>query len=557
MTLTDLLRQPAAAPKPGWLFSEQPRATWVWVMAIVTAIYLLVECGFNSRLLDVVGGMPDKETVERIEVRGRLISGMAVALMFWPWLFKVAAGRHLHWIATAMLLAAASTPLVWLTYMGERALVDKVVEHSSAEQRYLAVNLLTVQNALVVGGVELDDLPLSRAELAAPDGKTFLAVFPLLAYSTRNLEQKIRDQKAHMLRVVTDHLYGGLDKNYNRFLASREELIKRYNGDYLRGCDEYNQALARIGGEQQRAWSSYTGKLARRGLSPERVPPAYWRKVRNDVRSSGVPVSKDWDPADRRGFDVAIDRKIRSEAAQRFQSAVARHFDGAGVAPNLNQQAFFSHPVVQDNWRKQLRYEGTGVVLPVNLPGDSEAPAFFGRTVYQRVLDWHVQDKLKKFGAPASAFADGGKLQDLGLENMRAMAVPPIALAFSILGALIHVIKLALFLTQLAFARGFTYGFVKAVCVPVLALAMLGAFYFIPTSHIPRQPLFDYFEQRGATLYGDGEPNLGGRATVFFTRSVIQAQPVAYPVFEAVRVHVLGGYEFGYHPTTIADEHHE
>jgi len=554
---TERDKQAIRVSKPHWLFSSQPRAAWVWVMAIVTAAYLLVECGFNSRLLDVVGGMPDKETVEHIEVRGRLISGAAVALMAWPWLFKQARERGLHWIGTVLLLAVASAPLVAVTYVGERMLVDTVVQRSTPEQRYLAVNLLTVQNALVVGAVELDDLPLSRTQLAAPDGKTFLAVFPLLAYSTRNLEQKIHDQKAHMLRSVTDHAYGGLDENYNRFLLSREALIKRYNDDYLGGCDEYNRALGRIGAEQQRGWADYTRKLAGRGLSPERVPPAYWRKVRAQVRGMGVPVPNDWDPGDRGSFNAAIAHKVRGAADQRFRSAIASHFDGAGIAPNLDKRAFFAHAVVQDSWRKQLHYDETGVTLPIDLPGDREAPRFFERTVYARVLDWHVQDKLRKYGAPVEAFADGGRYQALGLESMRAMAVPPIALAFSIFGALIHMIKLALFLVQLAFQRAFTHGYVKVPCVIALALVLLGTFRFIPTSHIPQQPLFAYFEQRGATLGGDGEPTWRGRLAMFYTRSVIQAQPIAYPVFEAVRLHVLGGLEFGYHPTTIAQRSHE
>ncbi|TXG01939.1 hypothetical protein [Massilia arenae] len=556
MTLTERHAGSASAGD-GWLFSRQPRAAWVWVMAIVTGTYLLVECGFNSRLLDVVGGMPDKHAVEAIEVRGRLISGAAVALVLWPFLLRRGVHRGWHPLRTAAALLAISVPAIALTYHAERELVDAIVERSSPEQRYLAVNLLTVQNALVAGGVELANLPLTREQLAAPDGKTFLAVFPLLAYSTRNLEEKIREQKAHMLRSVTDRAYGGLDKNYNRFLASREELIKRYNEDYLVGCDKYNAALSGIGARQQRAWRDYTARLARRGLSPERVPPAYWRRVRDDVRANGVPVPKGWDPGDRGAFDDAIERKVRTSAMEEFHAAVARHFDGQRLAPNLDKRGFFSHPLVQDDWRRKLQYADTGVRLPIDLPSDREAPRFFERAVYEKVLDWHVQDKLKKHSAPVATFADDGRHQELGMDSMRAMVVPPVALAFSIMGALVHLIKLALFVVQLAFGRGFTYGLAKGAFVTGSSLALLGVFHFVPTSQIPHQPLYDYFEQRGAMLGGEGTPTLGGRAMVFYARSVIQVQPVAYPLFEAVRVHVLRGHDFGYRPTTIADDSHD
>lgn len=547
-------RAGAASAGEGWLFSRQPRAAWVWVMAIVTGAYLLVECGFNSRLLDVVGGMPGKHAVEAIEVRGRLISGVAVALVLWPFLLRRGARRGWHPLRTAAALLAISVPVIALTYHAERELVDAIVERSSPEQRYLAVNLLTVQNALVVGGVELANLPLTREQLAAPDGKTFLAVFPLLAYSTRNLEEKIREQKAHMLRSVTDRAYGGLDKNYNRYLASREELIRRYNEDYLGGCNEYNAALSGIGARQQHAWRDYTARLARRDLSPERVPPAYWRRVRDDVRANGVPVPKGWDPGDRGAFDDAIERKMRTSAMEEFHAAVARHFEGKRLAPNLDKRGFFSHPLVQDDWRRKLQYADTGVRLPIDLPSDREAPRFFERAVYEKVLDWHVQDKLKKHSAPVATFADGGRHQELGMDGMRAMVVPPVALAFSIMGALVHLIKLALFVVQLAFGRGFTYGLAKCAFVTGSSLALLGVFHFVPTSQIPHQPLYDYFERRGAMLGGEGAPTLVGRAMVFYARSVIQVQPVAYPIFEAVRVHVLRGHDFGYRPATIADD---
>lgn len=553
MTRTERWRGSASAVA-GWLVSPQPRAGWVWLMALVTGVYLLFEGGFNSRLLDVVGGMPNKAAVEQIEVRGRLISGAAVALVLWPFLLRRGTTHGWHSLRTALTLLAVSVPAIALTYISERALVDAIVERSSAEQRYLAVNLLTVQNALVVGGVELDNLPLSREQLAAPDGKTFLAVFPLLAYSTRNLEEKIRDQKAHMLRTVTDRSYGGLDRNYNRFLAARETLIQRYNEGYLPGCDDYNNALSGIGSKQQRAWRNYTARLARRDLSPERVPPAYWRKVRDDVRANGVPVPRNWDPADRNVFDSAIERKVRKSAVRQFRISVARHVEGGRLDPNLDKHGFFFHPVVQDNWRRQLGYADTKVRLPIDLPSDREAPRFFERAVYSKVLDWHVQDQLKKHGAPVAAFADGGKHRELGLDSMRAMVVPPVALAFSIMGTLIHLIKMALFLAQLAFARGCTHGLAKGAFVTGASLALLGAFHFIPTSHITRQPLYDYFEQRGAMLGGDGGATFGGRALVFYARSVIHVQPIAYPIFEAVRVNILRGHEFGYHPTAMTHD---
>ena len=39
-------------------------------MLVLTGIYLIVELGFNARLLDVVGGLASHDEIERIEVFG-------------------------------------------------------------------------------------------------------------------------------------------------------------------------------------------------------------------------------------------------------------------------------------------------------------------------------------------------------------------------------------------------------------------------------------------------------------------------------------------------------
>jgi hypothetical protein len=541
----------------GGVFGPQPRAGWVWLMAIITGAYLMIECGFNSRLLDVVGGMPDHQTVEAIETYGRAISGFAVALMFWPGLLKKGIAQGRHWLHTGLRLAFVSGIVIAVVYRGELKLVDWVVDRSGPEQRYVATNLVAVQNALVARGAELDGLPLTPAQMTEPDGKTFLAIFPLLAFSTNDLDEKIRNHKPAILRVVADRLYGGAAENYNRFIASRAEMIRRYNDDYLKASDDYNRSLGRIGAEQHRAWADYERKLEKKRLSPERVPPLYWGRIGKDVRASGVPVPANWDPSDQTAFNNAIATRIRGETDRRFREGMQRQFpQGTSVPPNLDKNAFFSHPTIQARWREELKYGNSGVVLPVNLPDRATAPAYFQRQVYDKVLSWQVQDRLKKYDAPVATFADGAPQAPLGREQMRALAVPPIALAFSIIGALVHIIKLVLFVLQLSVGRGFMHGAVKAVCVPALAVGLLASFHFIPTSTITAQPLYQYFDDRGATL-GDGHQQTWyGRSAMFFVRSVIHAQVVAYPCFEAVRHHILAGYEFGYHTNTVSTNGH-
>lgn len=68
------------------MFVKKRQPEWLPFVTIVTALYLIVEFGFNARLLDVIGATPTADQLHSIEQYGRYISGFAVALMVWGWL---------------------------------------------------------------------------------------------------------------------------------------------------------------------------------------------------------------------------------------------------------------------------------------------------------------------------------------------------------------------------------------------------------------------------------------------------------------------------------------
>jgi hypothetical protein len=515
-------------------------------MTLVTLTYLTIECGFNSRLLDVVGGMPEKETVEAIEVYGRSISGFAFALMFWPGILMAGREKGRNAVHTLFRLMLVSLPIMFAVYQLELKLIDWIVDHSQPADRYVAANLVAVQGAMVAKRVVLDDLPLTPEDMNAPDGKTFLAIFPLMAFSVEDLDRKLKDTKPKILRSVADKVYGGLDKNYARFLDSRKEMIALYNGKYIKASEDYDRSLDGVGERQNSAWNDYQNKLRKKGIAPNDVPPPYWDRVRKDVRGSGVPIGGNWNPHDRGAFNAAIESKMKSEVDARYRAGLKAAFGSNDfVPPNLNKAAFFAYPAIQNSWRDKLKYEGAGVVMPIDLPDDKNAKAYFQKTVYDKVLDRQERENMKKYDAPVATFADRAQNGELGREKMRGLVVPPIALMFSIVGAMLHIVKALLFGTQLVSGWAFSSGYVKTPFVVVAAVCLLGSFYFIPTSRITSQPLYQYFENRGATLGDRNAPTLGG-IVVYFARSTIHAQVVAYPIFEGMRIHALRGYDFGY-----------
>lgn len=519
-------------------FVRNPRSFWLLFITITTFLYLLVEFSFNSRLLDVVGGIAAADEVELIEKNGRLISGFAAVLVFCPFILKK---QNMDILTKMAILLFGSMLLMSIVYLAEKWLIDSIVDKSKPQARYVAANLVALQRSLITQDAVLDDLALSKSQLARPDGKAFLAIFPLLAFSTEDIDRKIKDKKPEILRRNIDRSFGGGSENYNRYIDSVTAIKNIYNNSYMPGSNSYNIAINSIQQEQEKAWSAYVSRLRRNRLSPGSVPARYWGKVRDDVHGNGVPVSNNWRPSDRAGFYLAIDKKVRDTAAGKFRDGVGRMFaQGANLKPGLLFPKFTSSESVQNHWREKLKYPN-GVRVRHDI---SDAPVYF-REIYNPMLDIKVREQMKQYDAPVDQFADGAKLESFGKQGMRALVVPPIALAISLLGAIVHIFKFAFFSIQLASGVTFRHEWMKwSVILLGAILAFVGLNRFL-SSEVTKQPLYGYFAESTSRM-GGKDPVLLGKIASYAICGTIQGQTVAYPAFEWVRKNVLMGATFGY-----------
>lgn len=194
---------------------REPRPLQLAALMALTATYLCFELAFNARLLDVVGTAAGPKDIHNIEVSGRLLSGAAVALVVLQILLAIrnSSGEFPGW--RGILLSCAATVVV--VFFSIRALVDHVVESQSAEFRRTAVNIVLVQRALVTGEARLAALVADETTFASPEGKSFLALFPVLAMSVSRLEEKIRDSKLAVLRALIERETGGAGKLYDQY----------------------------------------------------------------------------------------------------------------------------------------------------------------------------------------------------------------------------------------------------------------------------------------------------------------------------------------------------
>lgn len=519
------------------LIVNKGRPLSLWIMTIVTLAYLLVEFSFNSRLLDAVGGITSESKIHEIELWGRCLSGFAAALIFWPWLIE----RKINFFAKFILITSLTSAIMVAVYYGEKSLVTSMVENSTPEDRYAAANLMFLQNALVTNDAKIDGLDVNHEQMAAPDGKAFLVTFPLMLMAVKDIDTKIKNQKIILIRHMLDERYGGAGANFNRYISSLQHLKDSYNEDYLKGSESYARSLADTERQQMEAWRDYSAKLEQHSMTPDSVPEAYFNRVRSDVRSSGVPVSSDWVPSDDVGFFKAVASKVRAETDRIYRDRIIKAV-GFYLPPGLSPASFFNHPGIQDKWRNALMYPD-GIHLEPGLNSQQE----FDRAVYSRVLEISVRKQLAILDSPPKNFGTGGKYEKYGKDSMGVLLAAPIALAFSVLGAVVHVFKTLFFLMQCVTGRSWANGLIKSAVILLAIILMFGVFSFQLESKITAQPIYkDYLYKNVVSMFSD-KPDIWGYLLANAIRGTVQIQPVAYPVFESIRKQLPGGFnKFGY-----------
>lgn len=516
------------------------------VMLVLTLGYLIVELGFNARLLDVVGGLASHDEIESIEVFGRLISGTALALLMLG--FQLQKGARRGWDAATY---AVRVPLVAVTcisamYFGQRALIDWLVDRSTADDRSRAAVLVPMTHLMTRENFTLTGLNLEAEAFRTPEGKTFLATFPLQALSVPDLSERLTRQAPIMFAIFAEKMRGGPDEFHRAFLESQRGLEKQYETKYLDADRKFNQETSgwKLTQRQAEAWRDYEDSLRRRNrrLRPDNVPRAHWPAVRKDLRAKGIQVSDSWAPSDRAGFNVAVARKVRQEGLATFRRDARTTLGIAhDLDPGLSFEQFLANPGIQLKWKDALQ-------LPANvrLVKDQNAGTL-ERAVYEPTIEADAERLVRERMANPQEYADGGRFEEVGRDSYRSLIVPPIALLFSLAGAMTHIFKCGAFAFKSV--RKVNPWLFKAALVGYLALAV--AIPLRLTNQVSSQHLF----QRLAEQTREGLGGIKGPLVAGGIRWTTQFQPIFYPVNEFVRTSILLGMTYGYEGGSARSAH--
>src|SRR5690606_29682764 len=194
------------------------------------------------------------------EMERLLISGFAVALLFWPVLLKA---RGLF--TRRGRLAITTYIIMSAVYIGERALIDTLVENSSEEQRAAARTGSLLRAGLASGQIQDSMLEgLWNSETAASTaGKAFVGISAFMAASSESARAQTIAIAPEVIRGVIDNDIGGVDAEYDRFLQSQESIRERF-ASYQNGHKAYKDAQSKADQEASQAWERYLDSLEAR-----------------------------------------------------------------------------------------------------------------------------------------------------------------------------------------------------------------------------------------------------------------------------------------------------
>lgn len=421
-------------PHPRHLKKQQPARgfpAYAVFLCGLTAIYLAVEVPFASYLVELMGGNPSGDEVERVEHAGRIISGFAVALAFWSFQIPkyLKSGRSaLRLVFSCALSAGILVPAV---YFAERTLVDHIAEASSNRDRQQAARLVAAREALFhpdgVAGFGVGG-----------EGHTWDAFRSLFGFMNM-----FDDDILSRIPSSSNVIESGIARTLPSEPEFRGEVLpnlltayrERYQA-YRELSDGHSRGMNALYGKVEEGWRDHLAYLKRAG--PARARQAVIRRI---------DVPPNWDVYDKRTFTRAAISPRLSRVDKSYQYGIDQLFgDNAIVSPGKETlSAFMESNQIQSLIAKDLTLRGRP---DFNITESIS----HGNTIklFQLYVSAVTRDLKAAYQGDNRIFGNGQQFEAAGKEAVRSVAAPVLALSLSILGALGHMFKLLNYLVMLA-----------------------------------------------------------------------------------------------------------
>lgn len=506
---------------------------WSIFILLLTLAYLCVEMPFAAHLLDIVGTTADQEIIHNTEVIGRCISGFAAALLFWGLSSiprGIRRGRSLAKQGEKPRTPIRRTLAISLfggfviavgVYIGLERLVDQIVSWSTAEDRQTAMAVLIFTNEYQKGRASITNSPLADADLSKPEGKTFIALLPALAFGLKDIRKKLDPAVRSLAKNKVIETIGSPTGFYKKAYLDALTVINQDFVSYYDGLSKVEKATADAERRANTSWSDYKQKLRGKG---QRLPVGGYvcRRVKSEMDGRGNPYPKGWNCNNERQYKSHIVSLAMQQANRVFNNAIQKSL-GARLPQSIRSpEEFLRQPAVQAKWRETTKAPAS-FALRYGVSFEQ-----FTEQVYLPKVETNVNEQMQRIKADVKEFNLGGRFHAEGVDAYRALVVPPVALLFSLLGAITHMVKIAGLIVKF-FVPGATFMLVGPVyCFGLL----LAASTLLKPNTLTSSELFQ-------KLIRETNQSAGFGAGLSMSW-IAHTQPLLYPFNSAIRQLVFG-----------------
>ncbi len=514
--------------------------SYLFILLAITIVYLLIEASFNAALLNVASDSVSIETIESIEHWGRMISGFALALAICgtfiiPHLYK----KNVSIFNYIFFCSSVSCVIIALVYIGQEKLIEHLVQKSTAEERKVAALVSIASGQLKDGILTVQGLDLSDESKKSPSSKTFIATFTSMISFLPHAQKIIEDNLDALIRLhITKHI-GSADEmyygSYSKFIEEVEEAFKEYGKAIHNFKNDVPLDTLIIATEQ---WIEYLKSLKKIVKKLNQIKSYQHERIRKEVKKSGLNVPDNWDPRDSKTFMEVCRSQYYYEAEAKLQEGLSQaisqklavnknnnNYSSDRVPLNINTfEKFIAYDKVQKAWR-----------ISFNVSQNIELKLFktlqeFNEKIYIPMFNEFTIKQRQILLSDTKDFADGEENEIIGKNAIEGSIVPPIALAFSLFGVIIHLCKTSFYSFRL---------FCKtplAVGINIIFFVALMALPFYITTPTTSTEIYKKIES---------EIEKDSRFLSFTYKWVLHSQSIIYPVGEIIRKDIFQDIDFG------------
>lgn len=406
------------------------------LMLVLTGGYLLVEAPFAPNIGAVIGGNATLDEIHEMERFGRMLSGAAMAIaVLGIWHFP----RMERIDATKTAAIVLALPLAFIvglaTYMAIDGYANWRAWSADGEERKDALMAMLAKRSLSENGMNGTlDIPVEQWAGMVATMPVIMKTKDMLSLNAQNIEALVEGEAT---RVI-----GSPDGLRQRFFGQEFGAAHDAYAEYKEASDTIRAASRRVDEQAQDAWAEYKSEMDsrfRNGWPPEGGMRAAMvlRKIKYDRE---IPVPKTWRIRDRGTFVAAVKQKIRQEIIDEYTQQIELHLGkGAQLMPDLSFEEFVKNAAVQKKIREQMWQTD----LPKNVVISPDMPqATFVKAVYAPQHDKAVEELMEAVAAPPEDFLSGS-LAEKGMDAVKSVQLPALAILLSLTGAIVHIFKFA------------------------------------------------------------------------------------------------------------------